>query len=205
MLNATFACPRTCPRFERVDVCRFMPILDALGTGTVNSHTTKLNVQIRSKPALAAAALDLGGSVMGEGLHALYGMNRAEGYAVRLPGWRFPIVLTEAGELAFDAYGNGAEAPRIGALTRAYVLAAAQEAAAESGWMVTDVTHESVTILHPSGGRLTVKADGTCDAVGFCGTDCHASAPIEAAIGTVAERSHKPEYFDAGAGQMLTR
>lgn len=202
-MRAAFTCDRTCPRFERVDVCRFMPVLEALGTGVVNSHTTKLNVHIRSKPALAAAALDLGGMVLGEGVHALYGANREAGFAVKLPGWRFPIVLRESGELAFDTYGGiAADVPR---LTRAYVLAAAQEAAAESGWMVTDVTPESVTILHPSGGRLTVKADGTCDAVGFCGTDCHASAPIEAAIGTVAERSHKPEYFDAGAGQMLTR
>lgn len=184
-------------------MCRFMPLLAALGSGTVNSHTTTLKVELRSKAALAAACMQMGGEVLGEGEHRLYGTNLAHGFGIRLPGWSYPLVLREDGQLAFDTYGG--RAADLPLLTRAYVLAAAREAAGAQGWMIAEQSGDSITVVHPSGGRLTVKADGTCEAVGFCGTDCHATGAIEQAIGSVNGRTFKPEYDTPGAAQMSVR
>lgn len=198
-----FNCPRTCRTHEAVDVCRFSELLAAIGVvGAVNSHTTTVDVKLRSPTALAAAVHQLGGTVLGQGEHAHYpGMPTVNGFGVMLPGWRYPVVLKSNGSLAFasdDAYRSswqeGGDAVTIAKLTGCYVLAAAREAAGNLGWRVVESTPGSVTIQHSSGGRLTVNADGRCEAFGFTGTDCHATRPIEQALGEMKDRQFKPEY-----------
>jgi hypothetical protein len=191
----SFNCPRTCPQFERRDLCRFMPLLSAIGAiGPVTSHTTTVKVRIRSNTALAAAVRELGGNVIGLGAHALYGSNTEQGYGVTLPGWRYPIVLKRDGSLAFDVYGR-TQGPDIARLTARYVLHAAREAAGTLGWRVVSQGNDSVTIAHRSGGKLTVHSDGRCDATGFTGAGCHVTRPLEDALGEIGAKRFKPEYY----------
>ncbi len=153
------------------------------------------------------AAVRLGGRALGEGAHRLYSTTE-HGYAVQLPGWRYPLVLRADGTLAMDHYGgqwgNPADLDR---LTRAYAIEAAREAAAAQGWMQEERADGSLLIYHPSGGTLTVLPDGTVDAAGFLGAGCHdAAAAIEAALGRPLERTYKrlnPFFFRSESHHFL--
>ena len=199
-----FDCPRTCRQFERRDLCRFMPLLAALGVqGPVTSHTTEVQIEVRSPDAFGAAAKRMGGRILGQGTHALYS-TQEQGYAVQLAGWAYPIVL-QGNKLRMDTYngqwGNQHDVKRLQGL---YALEAAREAAKGFGWMVSGEGLDSITIRHPSGGQLTVHSDGRCDAFGFTGRDCHATQQIEAALGRPVPTTYKPEYYDPGGGQLTT-
>jgi len=195
-----FTCPRSCRWAERQDLCRFTPMLARIGVcGRVTSHTTTVAVEIRSTAALAAAVLRLGGTVVGEGRHALYSTTE-QGFAVTLPGWRYPLVLRTDGQMAIDTYnGRWGDPADLKRLQGVYALEAAREAAAGLGWMVLSEGDDHIVIAHPEGGAMTVHADGRCEAAGFCGRDCHATAPIEEAIGRPVERMLAPEYFQERA------
>jgi hypothetical protein len=195
--NLPFRCPRSCRWAEREDICRFMPVLvvATCNDTVVTSHTTTVKVEFRSMSALARAVERLGGRAIGEGSHRLYSSTEA-GYAVQLPGWRYPIVARSDGQLAMDHYNGSWGDPRdIDRLTRVYILEAAREAADAIGWMIVAEDDSAITIAHPDGGTLTVHADGWCEAAGFCGADCHATAPIEEALGRPIERLHTLEYY----------
>jgi hypothetical protein len=197
-----FQCARSCRTAERVDLCRFMPLFARIGVPLVTSHTTAVKVIMRPGAELGAAVRSLGGQVLGQGTHALYGANAEQGYGFTLPGWRFPLVLSSSGELRMDRYGNAGNAVELGALTAAYVRAAALQAAEENRWVIVSDAPGRLVLRHPSGGRLTVKADGTCDASGFVGDGCHATEAIERAIGQRGTRRYKPEFQARG---LVTR
>jgi hypothetical protein len=53
---------------------------------------------------------------------------------------------------------------------------------------------------------VIIGKDGTAtiEAVGFTGSSCEAATrPLEAALGVVADRTLKPEYFETEAAQGL--
>lgn len=189
-----FNCPRTCPLYERENLCRFMPVLHALGTGRVTSHTVSVKVEYRDPEALGRAVIAMGGQVLGRGTHKLF--ERPEsGYGYQLPGWNFPVVLTATGTLAYDDYrgrwGNVADLERLEAQ---YAVEAAASAATAQGWY-SERRGEELVIFHPEGGTLTVKPDGTVDAAGFVGAGCHDPVTLlSAALGTQTGATTKPEY-----------
>lgn len=192
---ATFSCPRICtPGHD----CRFTPILQAIGTTRVMSHTTRVEVQLRDPAALGAAVLKMGGTVLGQATHRLFS-SREEGFGFKLPGWEFPLILRADHTLAFDSYeGSWGNEADIKTLTAKYAIEAARQAAEEQGWYCEDQTDGSLNISHPSGGSMTVQPDGTVDAVGFIGSACDIARVIEDAIGGNGERSDKPEYYETG-------
>jgi hypothetical protein len=204
-IPAAFDCSRTCPRFERVDACRFSALFAAAGVRrVVNSHTVRVDVKFSNVDALAAAALALGGSVLGVGVHKLFATNTAAGFGVKLPNWRYPIVADELGAVSFDnyngAWGDNADVDR---LRSEYAIAAAKQAADALGWLSSRNVDGSLVVYHPNGGTLTVDATGGVDANGFNGVGCHeAAAAIGSAIGKPAEFIAKPEYYNAE--QQLT-
>jgi len=204
-IPAAFDCSRTCPQFERVDVCRFSALFAAAGVRRiVNSHTVKVDVKFTNVDALSAAAVELGGEILGVGVHKLFATNTAAGFGVKLPGWRYPIVADELGAVSFDNYGGawGADADIV-RLRSAYAIAAAEQAANALGWMNIRTADGSLLVYHPNGGTLTVDNTGAVDANGFNGVGCHeAAAAIGSAIGTPTQFTAKAEYYNAQ--QQLT-
>lgn len=188
---SNFICPRTCPMISE-RWCRFRPVLDALGPVRVNSHTVRVTVDLRDDRALGDAVAALGGSVLGRGTHRLY-QGDESGLGFRLPGWRYPLVARPDGTLAYDDY-NGAwgRVADIDRLRGEYTLALAARRAAELGWLC-ERAGESMTIYHPSGGTLSVTADGTIDAAQFVGRGCH-DAILTLGLGRIAQAQAKPEY-----------
>jgi hypothetical protein len=71
------------------------------------SHIVKIKTEVRDATAVASACTRLGLPQPVSGTFELFSAS-AMGLAVRLPGWKYPLVCrTATGELAFDNY-NGA-------------------------------------------------------------------------------------------------
>lgn len=56
--------------------------------------------------AIRAACLRCEAEFIGEGTHTLYGTNTATGIAVKLKGWRKPLVFSADGKAHYDNYGG---------------------------------------------------------------------------------------------------
>lgn len=190
-----FDCDRTCPFFERRDLCRFNPLFKALGNrATVNSHTTTVDLDLTKSPdSLRAAVEALNGKWLGHGNHKLYGSNHESGYGFTLPGWSYTLVANEKG-IQKDDYRKSRDAVTMDALSTEYALRAAETAAALQGWSAYR-NGNTLEVIHPSGGTLTVGATGEIDANGFIGQGCHDAAQILiGAMGDPDEFTPKPEF-----------
>ncbi len=134
------------------------------------SHTAQIAADYSHPDALAAAVARLGGSILGFGRHNLFEGVRV-GIGILLPKWRYPIVVQEGGQLAYDDYagqwGNFADLDR---LHEEYSWALAEIAAQGLGWQ-TERTIDGVRVYHPSGATITVTAT-TVDLAGFVGGAC---------------------------------
>lgn len=186
-----FRCSRSCRWAEAQDICRFNAILPV--DGVVNSHTTTVKVKIQNPEVLRAVVERLGGTWLGKGTHRLYGANHAAGWGFTLPGWAYTLVLGDNGKLSYDSYRREHGSVEVDRLEALYALEAAARAAESQGWLV-ERQEDRVVIYHPSGGTLTVLADGTVDALGFVGNACHQAADvIVSQLGTVTNVTIKPE------------
>lgn len=208
---ASFDCDRTCPKYEKRDLCRFNRLFALMGVRTVvNSHTVTVAVEFRNQNQLAEAVRKMGGTVIGVGEHELYERDYSKegnarkikhvGFAFKLPGWSYPCIAQDDGTLAFDDY-NGAWGNRedIETLKNEYSYGAAQAAAEQLGWMV-EKSDEGLRVYHPSGGYLTVDSSGEIDACDFHGVGCHeATTQLAEAIGQPIQYTPKPEYFEQQA------
>jgi hypothetical protein len=191
----TFTCPRSCRWAERVDECRFTPMLARMGVkGTVNSHTRTVRVEYRSIAALEAAVRALGWQWLGHGQHKLY-QGVETGHGLHIAGWRYPVVLRSGGTLALDDYnGHWGRPADLNRLEAEYRCQAALEAAAQLGW-VAERHGDTVTVFHSSGGTLTVSATGI-ETSGFIGCGCHVAADqLAEFLGSTVESTAKPEMF----------
>ena len=167
-----FDCPRTCPLFERRDLCRVNPVFKAIGPVVVNSHTVKVKVEYNDQGALRGSVEAMGGTWLGQGNHSLYERGKVEGLGFRLPGWNYPLVLKSNGELAYDDYGGcWGNVKDLETLKSQYTISQATQAAAAQGWQ-TELNGTELVIHHPDGGSLTINGQ-SLDATGFTGTGCH--------------------------------
>jgi hypothetical protein len=159
------------------------------------SHTVKVKVELKDRVALARVIVAMGGRVLGEGTHSLFAAAE-QGFGFTLPGWQFPLVLKDNGELAFDDYkGAWGKVSDLDRLKDRYALSVARAAAEAQGWLCEEAP-AGLTIYHPDGGTLTVRPDGTVDAAGFEGCGCtNATEAIERAMGSRQEEHIKDEYF----------
>lgn len=167
----SFDCPRTCPNYSE-RWCRFRPVLDQIGPVKVDSHTARIEVEMKNAEALKTAVEAIGGKWLGQGKHRLYG-GQSTGYGFTLPGWQYPLVLEEGGRLAYDDFnGSWGNVKDLDRLKGSYAVGMAEHAARLHGWNV-EKTNAGVVIHHPSGGTLTVNAQGILETAGFIGAACH--------------------------------
>lgn len=187
-----FDCTRTCPRFEKADVCRFRPVLNQLGPIRVTSHTARVAVEFRDGDTLRGAVLAMGGTWIGQGCHQLFeGSEIGQGFT--LPGWKFPLVAGLDGNLKFDDYkGRWGNVKDIEKLKAAYAVASVEQAAMINGWQCERTAEGGLTVFHPAGGTLNVGKDGSIDAQQFTGTGCH-DAMMQLGV-PLEGLTAKPEY-----------
>lgn len=162
-----FSCPREC---DQKETCRWSEIL---GTDEfVGSHTLKVNTKFKNADAINQAAQRMGATFLGHGKHKLFA-GTVEGIGVKLPSWRYPIVIDKEGQIHYDNYEGAWGDEKILDQFRAnYIDCLAREIAIRNNWSYVN-TENGIRIFAPDGAYIDVLKDGTVKAEGFVGNACH--------------------------------
>ena len=119
------------------------------------SHIVTIKTQIRDPVALAAACRRLG---LQEPVHGTVQMYSAvaTGLIVRLPDWRYPVVIdTTKAQVQFDNYGGAwGEQGQLDRLMQAYAVEKARLEARKAGHTVTEQALQDGSI------KLFIQAGG---------------------------------------------
>jgi hypothetical protein len=104
------------------------------------SHIATVQTEIRSLESLSAACRRLGLGLPQHGTHRLFGGQTATGYAVKLPGWRYPVVFDlTAKQVHFDNFkGHWGDTKQLDRLKQAYAVCAAKAQASKQGLRVQE-------------------------------------------------------------------
>lgn len=103
------------------------------------SHLVRIETQVRDQAAVAAACLRLELPPPERGSFELYAAS-ATGLAVRLPGWRYPLVCDLAsGELAYDNFGGAwGDERALDGFLQAYAIEKTRLEARRNFYVVTE-------------------------------------------------------------------
>jgi hypothetical protein len=103
------------------------------------SHVVTIQTQVRDPTAIAAACQRLGLAPPVRGIVQLFSAT-AEGWAVELPGWKYPVVCdTASGSLKFDNFnGCWGEQKELDRFMQAYACEKAKLEARRHGHTVTE-------------------------------------------------------------------
>jgi len=119
------------------------------------SHLVTINTQIRDPAALAAACRRLGLQEPVQGTVRMFS-DAATGLIVRLPDWRYPVVIDPAkAEVHFDNYGGAwGEQGQLDRLMQAYAVEKARLEARKAGHTVTEqaLPDGSIKLVIQAGG-----------------------------------------------------
>ncbi len=119
------------------------------------SHIVTIQTEIRDPVAILAACRRLGLSTPEQETVQLYS-SQASGWAVRLSGWRYPVVCQiETGQLQFDNFnGRWGDQQELDRFRQAYAVEKAKLEARRQGHAVTEQSLADGSI------RLTVNLGG---------------------------------------------
>ena len=103
------------------------------------SHIVQIQTEIRDPVALASACARLELPVPVQRTVRLFNAD-ATGFAVELPGWRYPVVCQmETGQLQYDNYGgHWGEQKHLDRLTQFYAVEKTRIEARRRGYTVTE-------------------------------------------------------------------
>jgi hypothetical protein len=120
------------------------------------SHIVTIETQVRDPVAIDAACRRLGLRPAQQETVSMFS-GSATGYAVRLPGWRYPVVCeVEAGRIHFDHFGNRwGDETHLHRFLQAYAVEKATIEARRQGYSVSEA------MLADGSVRLTVQAGGS--------------------------------------------
>lgn len=119
------------------------------------SHIVSIRTQVRDATAVAAACHRLGLPPPQHRSVKLFS-NTAEGFAVELPGWHYPVVCDVAsGNLKFDNYGGAwGNSQELNRFLQAYATEKAKIEARKKGYSVTEQPLQDGSI------KLTIQVAG---------------------------------------------
>lgn len=120
------------------------------------SHIVKLKVKINRPDLLREVAeRDFGLKVVEKEKVEFYSFTRHTGMTIYLPGWRYPVLVNDQGELVYDNY-NGAwgDQAQLDALVQSYVIATVYAEVGSSGIPIDSETMADGTVKL----RLPVQA-----------------------------------------------
>jgi hypothetical protein len=119
------------------------------------SHIVQIQTQVRDPAAVAAACNRLGLPPPANRRVQLFS-EAAEGLAVELPGWTYPVVCeTASGTLKFDNYGGAwGEQKQLDRFLQAYAVEKAKIEARRNGHSIAE------TALADGSVKLTIQVGG---------------------------------------------
>jgi hypothetical protein len=105
------------------------------------SHIVTVSTQVRDPVAVAAACRRLGLAEPVEGTARLYA-GEATGLIVRLPDWKYPVVIdTASGTLRYDNFqGHWGSQDQLDRLMQSYAVEKTRLEARKQGLLVTEQT-----------------------------------------------------------------
>jgi hypothetical protein len=110
------------------------------------SETMNIKTEILDMAALSAACERLGFQ-MQVGEHRLYRTTET-GMGVFLPGWQFPLVVKEGGQVAYDTYGGRwGDEKKLHELTAHYGLEKAKLEARKKGYSIYESRNDQKQTL----------------------------------------------------------
>jgi hypothetical protein len=110
------------------------------------SHVATIALEFRDPGALAEAAAGCGLALQHETVTFFDG-TRVTGTAVRLPGWRYPVVIDAEGRLHYDHYeGRWGNLAQLHRYRQAYAEAATMRFARARGYLVTRTAQADGTV-----------------------------------------------------------
>ena len=123
---------------------------------TLMSHIVTIETQVRDVHAVAAACRRMGLAAPENGIARLFA-GEVRGLLVRLPGWRYPLVLdTERGTLRYDHFeGKWGDPAELGRFQQSYAVEKTRIEAHRRGHTVREQTLADGTI------KLTVAVGGS--------------------------------------------
>jgi hypothetical protein len=103
------------------------------------SHIVTIQTKLHDPAAVAAACKRLGLDPPTEGVAQLFA-GSAAGLLVRLPGWRYPLVIDVlTGKVQYDIYGGAWGAPaHLDRLLQAYAVEKVRSAARAKGYAISE-------------------------------------------------------------------
>jgi hypothetical protein len=110
------------------------------------SHVATIALEFRDPAALsdAAAACGLG---LRQEVVTFYDGTRVAGTALRLPGWRYPVVVDAAGRLHYDHYeGHWGDLAHLHRFRQAYAEAPTTRFARACGYLLTRTAQADGTV-----------------------------------------------------------
>jgi hypothetical protein len=115
----------------------------------------KIQAEVRDAAAVRAACQRLGLPAPVPGTTKLFS-GEATGWAVALPGWRFPVVCdTDTGQIRYDNYsGRWGERKHLDALLQSYAIEKCRIESRKRGHTLTEQT------LPDGSVKLTVQVKG---------------------------------------------
>ena len=118
------------------------------------SHTVTRKTAFHSIDAIEEAARRVGATIVGRNNHRLYS-DTISGLGIQLPGWKYPVVVRENGEIAFDNYGGRwGDIEQLNEFSQQYAVAAIEQEAANQGYSYEVVGQENGEI------HITVDVEG---------------------------------------------
>jgi len=101
-----------------------------------------------NKAALIRACMALNLPVKENSVGKMYGRNSVTGTVIQLPGWAYPIVVTEDGKLQYDPYNSEPNSyDRIHEFTAQYNYEVATDALEENEFMYTETEEGDEIVL----------------------------------------------------------
>lgn len=106
------------------------------------SHTTTVKTQLKNRELVEQAAKELGYEVLDVKSVKLFQNGGAEvqcAYAVKIPGWNYPVAVKEDGTVEYDNYnGSWGKQEMFDQLQAGYAEAVANDYANSHGYRVID-------------------------------------------------------------------
>lgn len=103
------------------------------------SQTVKLKVMMTNFEAIRRACVRMDVEEPNKGSERLWDGRSRVGTIVRLPGWKFPVVISETGEAVFDNHnGHWGDISQLDRLSQFYVVENTRIEAENTGGVVTE-------------------------------------------------------------------
>ncbi len=128
------------------------------------SHTVKLKTQLTCLESIKRACNRLGNvTVLGPGTVKFYSGKAAQGLQIKLPAWRYPIVVDiESGDVTFDNYNeHWGKQEELDKFNQAYGVEKAKYEGERNGYAITEtvMTTGEIKVTLATGDNAGIDTD----------------------------------------------